>query len=161
MSASIIDLGEAVAAALNDATPGTFSESFSAAFELAPVYSSIDAKTLRVIVTDAGGEIAPVGKGYLGFTDSISVIVLWRVDAGQTGIDYDKMKRALLILEEIVVFLAMRSLAGYSPTGEMERAGGAKDKTHYMAGNLEERLFAASVRITYETKISIRTGGSS
>ena len=161
MSASIIDLCEGVVAALNGAAPGTFSETFSAVFELAPNYSTMDAKSLRVVVTDAGGEIEPVARAYLSFTDGVSLVVLWRVDSGATGIDTAKMKRALALLEELVVFLALRPLAGYTPTGKMDRAGGAKDKTHYMAGNLDERLFAASVRVEYQTKVSIREGGSS
>lgn len=161
MTASIVALGEAVAAALNEAAPGTFSEAFAASFEFNPNYSSMDAKTLRVVVTDAGGDIAPVGRNYLGFTDSIALVVLWRVDSGTTGIDNSKVGRCLNLLEELLVYLALRSVAGYSATGKMTRAGGDKGKAHYMAGNLEERLFASSVTIEYQTKIQIRVGGSS
>lgn len=161
MSANIVDLCQGIADALNAADAGTFSESFSATFEYNPNYSNIDAKTLRVVVTDAGGEIEAISRANLGFTDTARIVVLWRVDSGATGIDTDKMKRALLLLEEIALFLLLKPIANYSAVGTMERGTTEKDKSHYMPGNLEERLFAASLKIPYQTRVNLRTAFSS
>ena len=157
MNANIVALCQGVASELNNAPLGVFSESFSAAFEYAPVYSSMDAKTLRVVVTDAGGELELMSRARLGFTDGVRVVVLWRVDAGSTGLDVDKMGRALLLLEQITKFLVGRKVADYAQTGAARRGDGEKEKQHYMPGNLEERVFAAAVVLTYQTTESIRT----
>lgn len=157
MNANIVDLCQGIADALNGAAPGTFSQDFAASFEFAPDYSSMDAKTLRVVVTDAGGDIELVSRARMGFTDTARVVVLWRVDAGSTGIDAAKMRAALLLLEEIARFLLGRGVANYSQTGTAQRGDGEKGKAHYMAGNLSDRIFAASLLLPYQTAESIRT----
>lgn len=160
-TAGIVELCEGVAAALNGAEVGTFSEVFTAVFQYNPNYSNIDAKTLRVLVTDAGGDLELISRGSLGVTDNARVVVLWNMGTAATDVDTDKMKRALLVLEEITVFLAGRAIADYMPTGAMERASGDKSKSHYMPGNLEDRLFAASVRVEYQSRMNLRAGFSS
>lgn len=159
---SIASLGDGVAGALNDAAPGTFSETFTAVYAFAPNYSTMDAKTLRVVVTDAGGEIALASRAQALFTDAIRVVVLWRVDAGATGLDDTAMRRALTLLEEITLFLLGRSVAGYAQDGTATRGAGEKEHAHYMAGNLEDRVFAASIIFPYQSRVArIRTEGAS
>ena len=157
-TAGIVSLCEGVVTALN---AGTFSESFTAVFAYNPNYSNIDAKTLRVLVTDAGGDLSLISRGAMGVTDNVRVVVLWNMAAGATGIDTEKMGRALTLLEEIIKFLAVLGVADYAPTGNMERATGEKDKSHYMPGNLEDRLFAASIKVEYQSRLGIRSEFSS
>jgi hypothetical protein len=160
-TAGLVALCEGIVTALNGAGAGTFSEDFTAVFAFNPNYSNIDAKTLRVVVTDAGGDLELIGRGALGVTDNARVVVLWNVGTGATGIDTDRVGRALTLLEEITVFLATLGVAGYAPSGTMERASGDKEKSHYMPGNLEDRLFAASVKIEYQSRLPLRSGFSS
>jgi hypothetical protein len=158
---AIYDLCDGVVEALNGAEPGTFSEAFSAEFAFAPNFSNMDAHTLRVIVTDAGGDLELLTRGQMGMTDSVRVVVLWRVGGGTTGVDGALVRRALTLLEEIALFLVGRSVASYSQDGSAQRGTGEKDKAHYMPGNLEDQCFAASMLFPYQTRQSIRRGGSS
>jgi hypothetical protein len=158
VTANIVSLCQAVSSALNEAPAGTFSEAFTAAYEYAPNYSVIDAKTLRVVVTDAGGQVELVARGRLGYTDSVRVVVLWRVDAGGTGLDTSKIGRALTLVEEIVLYLLGKNMAGYVQTGVVRRGDGEKEKQHYMPGNLEERVFASVLVLEYQTTESTRAG---
>jgi hypothetical protein len=153
----IVALCQGVADALN---AGSFSQAFTASFEYAPNYSTMDAKTLRVIVTDAGGDVAMISKGMIGYTDNVRVVILHRVDAGATGIDTSKMAEALDLLEEIVEYLIVLPIDAYMPQGTVSRGTGEKDKQHYMPGNLEDRVFAASIVIPYESKATVRRNGS-
>lgn len=161
MSANIVQLCQAIADALNGAPGGTFTSTFTASFEYAPNYSTMDAKTLRVIVTDAGGQASLVARGRLGYTDSVRVVVLWRVDAGGTGIDASKVGAGLLLVEEIMLYLLAKNMAGYAQTGVVRRGDGEKEKQHYMPGNLEERVFASVVVLDYETTEPLRAGEGS
>lgn len=154
---SIVDLCQGVVDALN---VGSFSQVFIASFEFAPNYSSMDAKTLRVIVTDAGGDGELITKSMIGYTDSVRVVVLYRVDSGATGIDNTKMQAALDLLEEIIEYLIVMPIGNYSPDGTIKRGSGDKDKSHYMPGNLEDRVFASTVVIPYQSKATIRRIGS-
>ena len=54
MAALIVQLGKGVRDLLN---AGSFSQTFEAVWEYVPVYEIPSADTLRVVVTDAGGEI--------------------------------------------------------------------------------------------------------
>jgi hypothetical protein len=95
-------------------------------------------------------------------TDSVRVVIMWRVDeTAGTGIDNDLMARALQLLEEITVYLIGRSVGGYSQLGTAQRGTGEKDKAHYMPGNLEDRCFAASLILPYQIKLSTRTEAGS
>ena len=150
-TANIVELCQAVADALNAADVGTFEETFTAEFIFAPEYSVMDAKTLRVIVTDAGGDLEMIARSRLGFTDNVRVVILWRVDAAGTGLDATKIGRGLTLLEEISRFLVGKKMADYNQTGTARRADGEKEKNHYMPGNLQERTFAAALVLPYVT----------
>jgi hypothetical protein len=151
--AGIVDLCNGVVASLN---AGTFSEAFTAAFYYQPSESSEDAKSLSVIVTDAGGDIGLVSRAWTQFTDNVRVVIAWRVDnATQTDIDSAIMARALTLLEEITIHLVGRPIGNYSQDGTATRSIGPNDKSHYtldMAG----RLFAASLTLPYVSRISRR-----
>jgi len=162
MAASIKSLCDGVVAALNGADAGTFSETFTAEFGYAPSFSNMQASTLRVIVTDAGGDISLVSRAWVGMTDSVRVVLLWRVDDSTgTGIDSALMARALGLLEEITIFLVARSIGNYSQDGTAQRGTGEKDKAHYMPGNLEDRCFAASLLLPYQTRVNRRSEAGS
>jgi hypothetical protein len=162
MAASIKTLCDGVVTALNGAEAGTFSETFVAEFQYAPSFSNMMASTLRVLVTDAGGDVGLISRAWVGMTDSVRVVIMWRVDeTAGTGIDEDLMARALQLLEEITVYLIGRSVGGYSQLGTAQRGTGEKDKEHYMPGNLEDRCFAASLLLPYQTKLSTRTEAGS
>jgi hypothetical protein len=94
------------------------------------------------------------------YTDNVRVVILHRVDAGATGIDTSKMAEALDLLEEIVEYLIVLPIDAYMPQGTVSRGTGEKDKQHYMPGNLEDRVFAASIVIPYESKATVRRNGS-
>jgi len=129
MASSIAALCNGVVTELN---AGSFTTAFTAVFQYLPNFTVMEAETFQVVVTD-----------------------LYRVGAGTTGIDDAKMEICLNLLEEITQFLALRKIGNYSPSGQMFRSTGDKDKSHYMATNLEERLFAASLRIPYQTRVDI------
>lgn len=148
MSAHIVTLCTAVADAL---TAGAFSETFTAEYEYAPNYSAMDAKTLRVVVTDAGGEVGLMTRSRLGYMDKVRVVILWRVDATGTGLSPEKMNRGLVLMDEIINFLMGRTMGNYSQTGEVQRGLSEKDKEHYFPGNLDQRVFATTAVFGYRT----------
>ena len=152
MSANIIDLCNAVVDALNDAAEDTFSQTFTAEFEYVPEYTAPDADTLRVIVTDAGGKIPRAGRELITYADQVRVVVLWRVKQSSTGIDTSRMAEALQLVDEIAEYLYDKNVGDdeeFIQSEEMQRGSGEKDKQHYFPGNLEDRVFAASLLIPY------------
>ena len=158
MSANIVELGEGVRDALN---AHSFSQDFTAVFSFNPNISNMDAKTLQVIVTDAGGDIRLVSRQQMQMLDTIDVIVLHRVDSGATGIDEAKVKAAFLLMDELAEFLIRRVIAEYSPLGSIRRGRGDGEKQHYMKGDLQDRLFAATLAISYATRVAISSEESS
>lgn len=158
MSANIVELGEGIRDALN---AHMFSQSFDAIFSFNADFSNMDAKTLRVVVTDAGGDIRLISREWMQMLDTIDVVVLHRVDSGTTGIDDTKVGAALLLMDEIAAFLIRRAIAGYTPQGVIRRGRGDGGKQHYMRGDLQDRLFAASLAISYATRVALASEESS
>ena len=150
MSSNIVTLCHAVRDALNGAEAGTFSQSFTAVFEFLPEYTPVDAKTLRVVVTDAGGDITMPARGKRGMQDRVRVSAIWRVSpTSGTAIDKTRMDEALTLMDEITEFLLCRAMGDYSQTGRILRGLGDKDKSHYYAQNLKEKTFIASIIASY------------
>jgi len=157
MAASIVELCQGIADAINGAGSGTFSEPFTAVFEYAPQYTIPDTETLRVVVTDAGGTIERPARRLLQYADTARVVVMWRVaDASGTGIDADLMERGLVLLEEITEFLFGLQIGNFKQSGSLVRGDGEKDKSHYYPGNLDQGLiFAADLRIGYQKQVQV------
>ena len=153
--ANIVALCEGVRDALNGYA---FSEDFTAVHSFNPNFSPIEAKELQVIVTDGGGDLGLISRQMMGCTDTVDVIVLWRVDASTTNIDPEKMNRALILMDGIAEFLIRRQIADYSPSGIIRRGSGEGTKQHYMKGDIRDRLFAAAISLTYRTKIRLGAG---
>jgi hypothetical protein len=158
MSANIVELGEGIRDALN---AHTFSQDFDAIFSFNANFSNMDAKTLRVVVTDAGGDIRLIGRQSMQMMDTIDVVILHRVDSGATGIDDAKVNSALVLMDEITAFLIRKNIAEYSPQGVIRRGRGDGAKQHYMRGDLEDRLFASAIAITYATRVALNSDESS
>lgn len=152
MAASLVNLCKGVRDALNDASSGTFSESFTAVFQYVPQYTIPDFETLRVVVSDAGGDINGASRRLIQYVDRVRIVILWRVDsATTTEIDNDLMESGLLLSEEIVEFLFHRPIGNHRHTGEVIRGDGEKAKNHYFPGHLEQgQIFAADLTFAYQ-----------
>lgn len=157
-TASIVELCEGIVTALNNAGSGEFSQDFTAIFKYVPEYTLPDAETLRVVITDAGGEIDYAARRYVGYIDRARVVILKRVDADSgTGISSTAIGEMLLLADEITEFLAQLVIADeYKPTGNIQRGDatderGQMDRSHYFPGDMEKgRTFASSLTFEYE-----------
>lgn len=156
MAASIIELCRGVRDSLNSAGSGTFTEPFTAVFEYSPAYTIPETENMQVIVTDAGGLINLQARKLLAYTDSVRVVVLYRVNNSTTGIDESKMEASLLTLEEITEWLIKREIGDYKQTGVITRGDGGKGKQHYYPGNLDSGvIFASDLTIAYMKSVNL------
>jgi GTPase SAR1 family protein len=154
MTASIVSLCQDVTDYLNAAGSGTFSQTFTAVYEYSPQYTIPDAESLIVVVTDAGGQVDLNSRRQMQYTDSVRVVILWRVDSPSvTGIDDDMMKASLLLSEEIVEYLYCVKMGNYTPTTAAYRGDGAKSKQHYYPGLVDQGLvFGADITLEYQAQ---------
>jgi hypothetical protein len=159
MSARITTLLDGIVTKINAAT---LSQSVTAVRKFIVHYSTEDAKAYKVVVTDAGYDLAHEIRGKLTYLDRARVTVLFRVgEAAAAGQDDDLVDACLLLVEEITEALAEEDVGSFEALGPIQPGdGGEAEKNHYYPGNLEGNVFAASVMFQYRYTKTLATGGS-
>ena len=137
--ATIIDIADAVAAALNDPGEPGFSQSFTAVRKALPAFDLADLAGLHVTVVPKGVEVT-------GATRSLSQHD-YQIDVGvqrKLGSDLEAETAAMLALvDEIAAFLGRRAMAGAAWVRSV-------NEPVYSPEHLaEKRLFTSVLTITY------------
>jgi len=139
---TIIDIAEAVAAELNTAGLGTFSQDFTAQRKVIPAFKLEELEGLKVSIVPKAIEITAATR--IGGQHDLSV------DIGiqkRVGRDVDADVQALIVLvDEIAEYLRKRSLAG-APWATWVRC--ANDPIYVPEHLTEQRTFTSVLTLTY------------
>ena len=102
----VTTIADAVVAELNNAAPGTFSQTFTAARHYRPQFDLAELKTLRVSVVPKGIEISGLGRSSNQHDVSIDVAVQKKVAAA----DAAELDGLTHLTEQIADFFRLRRL---------------------------------------------------
>jgi len=139
-----IDIADAVAAELNAAEPGTFSEEFDAQRRVLPKFELSDLKDLKVSVVPKGVEIENATRDARRCDISVDIGVQQKV-----GKDVDtEVTRLCGLVEQIADYLAARGLsaAGMSGVALVSFVNDPVYSTEHLADDL---VFTSVLTVTY------------
>jgi hypothetical protein len=141
-----IDIADAVAAELNAAEPGTFSEDLTAQRRVLPKFELADLADLKVSVVPKGIEIENASREDRRCDISVDIGVQQKV-----GKDVDaEVERLCELVEQIADYLAARGLsaAGMSGVAFVSLANEPVYSTEHLADDL---AFTSVLTVTYRT----------
>ena len=139
---TIIDIAEAVAAELNAAEPGTFSQDFTARRKVIPAYKLEELNGLKVSVVPRGVEITSSTRAGSQYDFALDIGIQKRI-----GRDVDTDVQALIVLvDEIADFLQRRPLAA-APFVKWLRC--FNDPIYVPEHLTEQRTFTSVLTLTY------------
>ena len=141
-----IDIADAVAAELNAAELGTFSEEFTAQRRVLPKFELTDLKDLKVSVVPKGIEIEGATRSAQRCDISVDIGIQQKV-----GKDVDaEVERLCELVEQIAGYLAGRGLsaAGMSGVAFLSIANEPIYSTEHLADDL---VFTSVLTVTYRT----------
>lgn len=142
--ATIIDIADAVAAALNAPGEPGFSQTFTAARRALPAFDLADLADLHVTVVPRAVETAAASRSFTQHDYLIDVGVQKRVSAG-SDVEADVAVLSGLV-EQIVAFLRGRSLAGVPGAAWVRSVNEPVYSPEHLA---EKRLFTSVLTVTY------------
>ena len=141
-----IDIADAVAAELNAAEPGTFSEDVDAQRRVLPKFELADLKDLKVSVVPKGIEIENATRDARRCDISVDIGIQQKV-----GKDVDaEVERLCELVEQIADYLAARGLSasGMSGVALVSIANDPVYSTEHLADDL---VFTSVLTVTYRT----------
>ncbi len=139
---TIIDIADAVAAELNSAEAGTFSQDFSAQRQVLPVHELADLKDLKVTVVPKSIEITSATRVSSRHDFAIDIGIQKRV-----GRDMDiDVKTLGTLVDEITLYLRKRPLTGASFATWV---GATNDPIFVPEHLAEQRTFTSVLTVTY------------
>ena len=139
-----IDIADAVAAELNAAGPGTFSEDFTAVRRILPKFELADLADLKVSVVPKGIEIENATRSDRRCDISVDIGVQQKI-----GKDVDaEVERLCGLVEQIADYLAGRELlaSGMSGVAFLSLANEPIYSTEHLADDL---VFTSVLTVTY------------
>ena len=138
----VTDIADAVAAELNGAEPGTFSEDFTAERRVLPEFDLEDLAGLKVTVVPKSVQIAGSTRSVCQYDIAIDVGVQKKL-----GTDLDAEVAAMgTLVDEIADFLRRRPLAAMPSTVWV---AATNDPVYAPAHLAERRVFTSVLTVTY------------
>ena len=138
----VTDIADAVAAELNGAVPGTFSEDFTAERRVLPEFDLEDLAGLKVTVVPKSVQIAGSTRSACQYDIAVDIGIQKKL-----GTDLDAEVAAMgTLVDEITDFLRRRPLAAMSSTVWV---GTTNDPVYAPAHLAERRVFTSVLTIVY------------
>lgn len=107
-----VDLANAVVEELNSAGSGSFSRSFTAAFERRPNFDRLQADSLSVVVFLGKFHVETTSRSTMSWMQRIGIALVMPVSAESTGLDNDDVDDAVDLMQEIVDHFRRKRVAG-------------------------------------------------
>jgi hypothetical protein len=140
-----IDIAAAVAAEINAAPGGTFSQPFAAVRKVLPVYELAELAELKVTVVPKGIEISGSTRSVSQYDIAIDIGIQQKLSANNTDIDAEVEALGTLV-DEIADYLRRRQLTT-APFAAWMRI---ENDPIYVPEHLsEQRVFTSVLTVTY------------
>jgi len=143
----ITDIADAVAAELNAAAPGTFSETFTAERKVLPVHELKDLADLKVTVVPKAMEITGATRAASQYELTVDIGIQRKLASAPASGDPDVEVTALgTLVDQIAEYLRRRPLAA-APWAAWVSI--ANDPVYAPEHLLEQRVFTSVLTLTY------------
>ncbi len=141
----VTEIADAVAAELNAAAPGTFSESFTAVRKVLPVHELKDLVDLKVTVVPKAVEITGSTRAASQYEITVDIGVQRKLAPGNTDLDAAVTTLGTLV-DQIAEYLRRRPLATAPWASWISLAN---DPVYAPEHLLEQRVFTSVLTVTY------------